>query len=278
MKINKYAILGIIVIIIILFIISRFVFKTDIIYDKMCFANEDYNESMNEINESIINELVSPNYMISAWFYIDSWNSNVNYEKNILYIHSNTSYDNHLITRSNINSMLENSKQFNISDNLPDLHISLAEYNNDLNIDVKTSPETEEGSFNYVRYLVKNVPIQKWNCITLSFSSRLLDVYMDGKLINSYILKTPIYTTPQSNNKIYIGKTASENSDQINGRAGFEGYITRVRYQENSINPEEANKIYKSGINASHINSIYNKYGVKISFLEYNKEKTSFNI
>jgi hypothetical protein len=55
--------------------------------------------------------------------------------------------------------------------------------------------------------------------------------------------------------------------------SGFEGYITRIRYEGNSINPQDAYKIYKAGINSKLATSIFNKYRLKISFLEYNKEK-----
>ena len=59
---------------------------------------------------------------------------------------------------------------------------------------------------------------------------------------------------------------------------GFEGFITRIRYQPNAINPQEAYNIYKEGISASLAKSIYNKYGLKVSFLEYDQERGSFTI
>ena len=59
---------------------------------------------------------------------------------------------------------------------------------------------------------------------------------------------------------------------------GFEGYITRIRYQTNGISPKEAYDIYKKGINASHSKAFYNKYGLKVSFMEYNDEKFLYYI
>ena len=45
-----------------------------------------------------------------------------------------------------------------------------------------------DSSSNYTRYVVKNVPIQKWNCLILSVDTKTFDVYLDGKLRNSFIL------------------------------------------------------------------------------------------
>jgi hypothetical protein len=69
--------------------------------------------------------------------------------------------------------------------------------------------------------------------------------------------------TPSSNNGV---------------NSSFEGFITRIRYEGNSINPQDAYNIYKEGINSSLANSMFNKYRLKVSFLEYNKEKGSFTI
>jgi len=70
---------------------------------------------------------------------------------------------------------------------------------------------------------------------------------------------------------IYLGNINNVNS-------GFEGFITRIRYLSDSCNPQDAYNIYKEGINASLLSSIFNKYSLKVSFLEYNKEQGSFQI
>ena len=75
---------------------------------------------------------------------------------------------------------------------------------------------------------------------------------------------------------IYLGQIGTlDGTKDVNG---FKGYITRVRYQPNGITPKEAYDIYKKGINSSHSKAFYNKYGLKVSFMEYNDEKGSFSI
>ena len=55
---------------------------------------------------------------------------------------------------------------------------------------------------------------------------------------------------------------------------GFDGHITRVRFQNNSIDPNEAKKIYDKGIGA-HGSTGLDQYGVKVKFLKNNQELSS---
>ena len=87
-----------------------------------------------------------------------------------------------------------------------------------------------------------------------------------------------VYAITDDNNikqNIFIGS-----ADSVTGGNGtlWNGIVTRVRYMNHSINPEEAYSIYKEGINSSLANSLLNKYGVKVQFLEYNKPKGEFYI
>tara|TARA_Y100001970_G_C14244717_1_gene867306 strand:- start:1731 stop:2849 length:1119 start_codon:yes stop_codon:yes gene_type:complete len=130
-------------------------------------------------------------------------------------------------------------------------------------------------TYTYTRYKVKNIPIQKWNNITISIDSKTLDVYLDGKLRNSFILHG-IYRSKLSGNdkkNIYVGDLGTTSGVS---NPGFEGLITRIRYQPNPINPEEAYNIYRDGIDSSVAKSLYNKYGLKVSFMEYDRERGSF--
>ena len=55
-------------------------------------------------------------------------------------------------------------------------------------------------------------------------------------------------------------------------------FITRVRFESNSITPKDALDIYKAGINSNHTNSLLSKYSLKVSFLELINEKGSLTI
>jgi hypothetical protein len=89
---------------------------------------------------------------------------------------------------------------------------------------------------------------------------------MHGLYKNYYDTVTP--------KNIYLGNMSSSNPNNI----GFEGFITRIRYIGESSNPQDAYNFYKEGINASLAATLFNKYSLKVSFLEYNKEKGSIQI
>ena len=65
------------------------------------------------------------------------------------------------------------------------LSISLDKYQNNMFIDIETYDDSAKATSNssiFTRYLIKNISVQKWNCVTLSVDTKTLDVYLDGKL------------------------------------------------------------------------------------------------
>tara|TARA_Y100000389_G_scaffold191184_1_gene216929 strand:- start:1094 stop:1627 length:534 start_codon:yes stop_codon:yes gene_type:complete len=146
-------------------------------------------------------------------------------------------------------------------------NILLDKYRNDILVDIITTNESDNTRVTITRYRVNNVPIQKWNCLTISIDAKTLDIYLGGKLVKSYILPG-IYKSNNEDN-IYLG-----NSNETN----FNGYITRVRYLTYFINPQESYEIYMKGIKDSISKNLFNKYALKLAFIEDNKEKSSVMI
>tara|TARA_B100001093_G_scaffold443349_1_gene445610 strand:+ start:1927 stop:2763 length:837 start_codon:yes stop_codon:yes gene_type:complete len=269
----------IVLIIIIAWGISTLFFTTNIIYDKMCVAGKlsASDSDTNVITKDVINSNNTANFMLTVWFYIDNWGNSISKEKNILY----------MATKSNVSTPteLENtltgiSSKTNVDGNLinryKNLSFGLDKYENNLFIDIETyndSPDKNSDSSTFTRYIIKNVSVQKWNCLTISVDTKTLDVYLDGKLRNSFILNG-LYrnkTTNNSKKNIYLGNMGGQNT-------GFEGFITRVRYEPNSIDPQKAFSIYQEGINSAVAKSVFDKYGLKVSFMEYDKDIGSFSI
>ncbi len=282
----------IILLLVVIFFLSKMFLVTNIIYDKMCNAATTpdgdslqqntsgvFGSSTNVIFNNDFLENSTSNFMLSVWFYIDNWGNKISQEKNILFM----SDKNDAITVPDLQQTLQGvSSSVTMSSTpggaLKNVNICLDKYENNLFIDIESylssTSAIVDGSSNYTRYIVKNIPVQKWNCLTLSVDTRTLDVYLDGKLRNSFILNGVYKNELDSNGKknIYLGNIDNDKS------VGFEGFITRVRYEPNSINPEQAYKIYREGINQSLAQSMFNKYRLKVSFLEYNKERGSFTI
>lgn len=287
----------VIIIVVLLWALNNIFLKTNIIYDIMCDASAARDTSnpdktnTNVIVAKDIPENNSSNFMLSVWFYIDNWGDNISSEKNILYMATDAAATT-VPTLSSTFSGVSNSVP--ITPTSATLHkninIALDKYENNLFIDIETTPDltsdNPSSTFQYTRYRLPNISIQKWNNLTISIDSRTLDVYLDGKLRNSFILKGLYrnYIDATTKKNIYIGNMKSQGSATagtvVNSgtNSGFEGFITRIRYESFAINPQEAYDIYKKGINSSLANSIYNRYRLKVSFLEYNKEKGSITI
>ena len=279
--------INIIIIVILILVLfwglNNIFFKTNIIYDKMCEASKldsasagTETSNLNTIVAKDIPDTTSSNFMLSVWFYIDNWGNNIAKEKNILFMATANTAQNASGLTGPVSGLSTRIALTTPTTTLPkNINIVLDKYENNLFIDIECFPdrESELGKTIYTRYKIPNIPVQKWNNLTLSVDARTLDVYLDGKLRNSFImhgLYKNVYDPPIKKN-IYLGNVSANNS-------GFEGFITRVRYIGDSINPQDAYNIYKEGINASLVQSLFNKYSLKVSFLEYKTEKASFQI
>lgn len=264
----------VILILVIIWGLNNIFFKTNVIYDKMCDANKSPEDNVNVIKSKDINENNTSNFMLSVWFYIDNWGNEISNEKNILFMSKNARSTTVPELKNNLSGLSTKVTKDSVNGDFKNINICLDKYENNLFIDVETYKEDiSDKDTNFTRYKISNIAVQKWNNLTLSIDTRTLDVYLDGKLINSFILNG-LYKNKyndQTKKNIYLGNMGNSNN-------GFEGYITRIRFEPTPINPQQAYNIYREGINSSLANSIFNKYRLKVSFLEYNNEKGAFTI
>lgn len=147
----------------------------------------------------------------------------------------------------------------------PDIYLS--PLNNDLNIKMNIySLETleEEPTLAHL-CVVKNIALQKWVNIIVSLYGRTLDVYIDGKLTKTCLLEG-------------VPKVNSKSDVKICPNGGFNGWISNFQYWPDASNPQQAWNIYKGGYGGSILGGFFNKYRVKVSFLDNNEETASFEI
>tara|TARA_B100001093_G_C26798847_1_gene1002433 strand:+ start:250 stop:1080 length:831 start_codon:yes stop_codon:yes gene_type:complete len=260
----------IVLVLVIIWALNNLIFKTNIIYDIMCDAKQKATaSSSNVINNEDLNENNTSNFMLSVWFYIDSWGNEIGNEKNILYLATNIDAQTVSELQGNLSGLSTKVKKENMNTEIyKNLNICLDKFENNLFVDVETYPDSStisDTQSTFTRYKISNIPVQKWNCLTLCIDTRTMDIYLDGKLVNSFILHG-LYKNVYENyakKNMYLGSIGNNN--------GFEGFITRIRYDPYALNPEEVYKIYKEGIDQSLARSLFNKYKLKVSFLEYNK-------
>ena len=182
----------------------------------------------------------SANFTYSVWFYVDDWNYRYG-EPKIVLAHGGVS---------------QSSGGFGIV---------LGGMQNDLNIAVETYPSetSTEGSQHTCN--VQNIPLQKWVHCLVSVYGKSLDVYIDGKLVRTCVLPG-------------IAKVDTSKDVFITPLGGFSGYTSNFQFFPNATNPQEAYNIYKKGFGGSALGNLFNKYRIKIVFLEDNQEQGSFEI
>jgi len=124
---------------------------------------------------------------------------------------------------------------------------------------------TTQGTGKAHKCTIRNFPLQKWVNLTVSLYGRTLDVYIDGKLVRTCILPG-------------VAKSGTGGSILVTPGKGFSGWTSQTRYYPDATNPQEAYGIYKEGYGGSIIGNLFNKYRVRVSFLEDNQSKGSFEL
>jgi len=184
--------------------------------------------SSSSLNKSGRNNSV--NYAYSIWLYIDDWTYRYGEDK-IIYARG------------------ELDKQTNkISYPCPSL--SLGSIENTLNIrnsyfssDNSTETLVQENK-------IEHIPLQRWVNVIVSVYGRSVDVYLDGKMVNTFVL--PGISSINQSDDVYVTPFG-----------GFSGYTSRFQYLENSVNPQQAWDIYTQG--SGQDNGLLNTK-IKVSF------------
>lgn len=183
------------------------------------------------------------NFTYSIWFYVEDWTYRYGQKKIVL-----TRWD---------------------ADRKPSPQISLGAFQNDLNISLQTYPDGTNPNSSAISQThncnIKNVPIQSWVNALISVNGRTLDVYIDGKLVRTCVMPG-------------VAKIAPNSPVTITPDGGFSGYTAQTQYWPNATNPQEAWNIYRKGYGGSILGNFFNKYRIKVAFVEDNQERTSFEI
>jgi hypothetical protein len=114
---------------------------------------------------------------------------------------------------------------------------------------------------------VRNVPIQKWVNLIVSFNGTTLDVYMNGKLVKTCIMDNV--------------SEISGDSDVIISPTGktFSGQTSKFKFWNTPMDPQKAWYTYSDGYAPGlGLASFFKKYKFRMSLLENNIETTSVTI
>ena len=180
------------------------------------------------------------NYSFSIWFYINDWNYRIGQPKVIF--------------------------QRLGASGKPAPSVSLGANENNINVAIE-SYTNQTGATTINNCVINDVPLQRWTNLIMSVNGRALDLYIDGKLIRTCILAGP-------------PKNYSQSALYVTPEGGFSGYTSKFQFFDNPLSPTEAYNIYKEGYGGkdNELAYLFNKYRLKLAFMEGNKEVNSFEI
>jgi len=216
----------------------------------------------------------SSNFTYSVWFYIDDWNYNYGQSK-VLFgrvsTAATTTSSSASTTASTTGLGIYSLSQYgsnpcplvtfgaienNLSVALTVYSESSTTYSSDDSVDPSSSAIIHTCS-------VPNVPIQSWCNLLISVYGRTLDIYLDGKLVNTCVL--PGTAKINSDANVYITPVG-----------GFAGWTSKFKYYPNATDPQTAWNIYQEGYGASFLNNLFgSSFKVTFSTTDSAGNKTS---
>ena len=136
----------------------------------------------------------------------------------------------------------------NLRDNLASVRIAQEKVNNNMKNNFQRQIENIESNIDLYReevehkfnkgginnIVLSNIPLQRWTCINVSVFNQNVDIYLDGKLINSKLLPKP----PAVSSGIPM---------IIAPHGGFDGFLSRIKFSNKTLSPREVYKRFKEG-------------------------------
>lgn len=224
-------------------------------------------------------------FAISSWVFIDDWNYRYGEEKVILVkdvlgesgstsipkIYLNN-YKNDLYVDLNVIGRDVNDYREALAKKLHDSGVSY--YNSDNlecsgNIIYEGSTSTTVScimSTNTETIKIENINMQKWVNVLVTVNNRTMDVYINGKLVQT-----------KSFNNIIDTNAFNHGGINVTPGGGFGGFISKVQYYPYYVTPQKAWSIYRQGFGDA-FESALNKYNLSVSFYEDSVEKSKYYV
>lgn len=226
-------------------------------------------------------------FAISSWVFIDDWNYRYGEEKVILVkdvpgesgstsipkIYLNN-YKNDLYVDLNVIGHDVNDYKEALAKELYDHDVLYDDYtklecSGNLIYDNSKSTSTTVScimSTNTETIKIENINMQKWVNVLVTVNNRTMDVYINGKLVQT-----------KSFNNIIDTNAFNHGGINVTPGGGFGGFISKVQYYPYYVTPQKAWSIYRQGFGDA-FESALNKYNLSVSFYEDSVEKSKYYV
>jgi len=145
---------------------------------------------------------------------------------------------------------------------------------NDLEVVVKTNNTGNPSK----TCTIRNIPVQKWIHLVVSIHGRVIDLYLNGKLVRSCLsADVPNISGLSSTSDVKVAPTIPK-TDGNGNITGFNGYHAKFEYYPEAIDPQTVYYLYRSGYGGGSFMDYLNRYQLKLAVLSNEVEQSSFII
>ena len=186
-------------------------------------------------NSSIPQSLSGNEYNINMWLYVNTYSYRLNDDKCILF-------------KGDVADPIINDIDDVVNESAnPSIWLKKGENTLVVKVGLDTLLDNNGGSKTDTCEF-KNLPLQKWVNVNVSMRNNVLDIFIDGSLVKSCILKG----SPTINSgDIHLCKQGSEGY-------GFSGYISRLEYTNKALDYDKIIDNYKKGPVVNIDNGFFN--------------------
>ena len=114
--------------------------------------------------------------------------------------------------------------------------------------------------------IMTNFPLQKWVFLVFSIDNKIVDLYVDGKLIRSQMLTTAPTTPTKS---FYI---------QYPSCVQCKVYIAKLEREPQPMDPSTAWKTYMKGNGGNYFSKMLSSYGAKLTLTKDDLDSKEFSL
>lgn len=114
--------------------------------------------------------------------------------------------------------------------------------------------------------IMPNFPLQKWVCIMVSFDNKVVDLYIDGKLVRSQQLDN----SPTATDKDHVIHFPIDNNNK--------GYLAKFERLTSPMDPATAWNKYMEGNGGNYFSRLLSQYGASLTLKKDDLDLRQFTL
>ena len=222
---------------VILLIVIYILYKVITEKGKVVSKKVDLSESNSPVSYSDLNSPKAARFCFSVWAYVESLSSA---PMTLVKVNTNTS-------------------------DTPPLFFKLEVASGPtLKYTVRTSTDSED--VEVTKEIMPNFPLQKWVCIMVSFDNKVVDLYIDGKLVRSQQLDN----SPTATDKNHVIKFPPG--------GGNKGYLAKFERLTSPMDPATAWNKYMEGNGGNYFSRLLSQYGASLTLTKDDLDLRQFTL